>query len=148
MDATDYLRVKERMCHETACAFCPFSKYSTNEELCCDDVEANRPTKAVDLVEEWGKKHPAKTYLKDFLERFPDAVLDNKGYPCNCVRYLYGNEHAPAGCSTGECSCVDCWGRTIPLSEVCKFYKDGVCIAVKWEKSCKCGGDVNCCERG
>lgn len=35
----------------------------------------------VNFIEEWAKEHPAKTRLSEFLKQYPEAALDNDGYP-------------------------------------------------------------------
>lgn len=149
MNAIDYLKTRERMCGESyGCSVCPLAM---GEPLGCETVESQHPEEAVEVVEKWDVEHPAETYISDFLKKFPNAILDNKGYPPNCVRYLYGNDHAlTSGCWCDDVSCSDCWDRPIK-EEKCKYYKAEhgakVCIGQKGEPSCRCGGDMNRCER-
>lgn len=99
------------MCSETHCSKCPFSKYSDFEECCCDDVESHKPTKAVDLVEEWGKNHPTKTYIEDFLEKFPSASKRASKIPTVCRQEIYSGV-----CSFGV-DCYKCWNEAMEESK-------------------------------
>lgn len=149
MNAVDYLKTRERMCEKSSgCLMCPLA---VGVALGCETVESQRPEEAVEIVERWNIEHPIETYVSDFLKKFPNAILDSEGCPPNCVRYLYGNDHAPTnGYCRDDISCSDCWNRPIK-KEKCKYYKAEhgakVCIGQKGEPPCKCGGDVNCCER-
>ena len=149
MDAVNYLKTRERMCGELCgCSGCPLAEEGV---VGCDAIESQNPERAVEAVEMWGEEHPVETYMSDFLKKFPNAILDDKGYPPNCMRYLYGNDHATtSGCWCVGVSCSTCWNRPIK-KEKCRYYKAEhgakVCIGQKGEPSCKCGGDVNCCER-
>lgn len=149
MDAVDYLKTKERMCGQSSgCSMCTLAM---GEPFGCETVESQHPEEAVEMVEKWSVGHPVETYMSDFLKKFPNAIFNNDGYPSDCVRYLYGNDHTPLG--DRGCvgvSCSTCWNRPIK-KEKCRYYKAKhgakVCIGQKGEPSCKCGGDVNCCER-
>ena len=33
------------------------------------------------IIDKWCAEHPQKTYLQDFLEKFPNAKLDDDGEP-------------------------------------------------------------------
>ena len=149
MDAVDYLKTRERMCGELCgCSGCPLAEEGV---VGCDAIESQRPEEAVEIVEKWSVEHPVETYISDFLKKFPNAILDDKGYPSDCVRYLYGNDHAPLGDrGCAGVSCSTCWNRPIKKDK-CGYYKAKhgakVCIGQKGEPSCKCGGDKKHCER-
>lgn len=51
-----------------------------------------------------------KTFKDDFLEKFPNARLNNDGSPRTCAKDVYGLTHCDFP------SCEECWSR--PLSEV------------------------------
>lgn len=110
------------MCSETHCSKCPFSKYSDFKECCCDDVESHKPTKAVDLVEEWGKNHPTKTYMKDFLEKFPTYIEDflekfpNASKRASKISTVCRQEVYSRVCSFGV-DCYKCWNEAMGESK-------------------------------
>lgn len=60
------------------------------------------------------RKKARKTYLEDFLKKFPEAILDSRGYPYSCLEYLYGKNHSPSD-SNSLCnsSCAECWNRVM-----------------------------------
>lgn len=148
MNAVDYLKTRERMCGKSSgCLMCPLAM---GVALGCETVESQHPEEAVEIVERWSVEHPVETYISDFLKKFPNAILDDKGCPPNCVRYLYGDDHVPtSGCWCDDFSCSNCWNRPIK-KEKCRYYKAEhgakVCIGQKGEPSCKCGGDKTKCE--
>lgn len=146
MDAVDYLKTRERMCGELrGCSGCPLAEDGV---LGCDAIESQNPEKAVEAVEMWGKNNPTETYLNDFLKKFPNAILNDRGYPNDCVRYLYGHDCAPAAdADCGGVTCVECWNRQIKQTTKCRFYAEGRCLGTKWAEPTKCGGDKKHCER-
>lgn len=93
------------MCSETHCSKCPFSKYSDSKECCCDDVESHKPTKAVDLVEEWKKNHSTKTRIKGFLEKCLNTSKRAGKIPTVCEQEVYSKV-----CSFGV-DCYKCWNE-------------------------------------
>lgn len=69
------------------------------------------PEEVVAEVEKWSKEHPVKTFKDDFIEKFPNALMDSKNEPRSCVRNIYGDSI--------ECinpNCKECWNQ--PLREV------------------------------
>lgn len=114
LNAVEYLREKERMtngCIANNCINCPLSHRNNGIEDICVKLEAKYPEKAVEIVENWSKEHPVKTYLSDFLEKYPNAIRDNDGTPKSCVNNLYNTDP--------DCVCLDCdecWNR--PLDEM------------------------------
>ena len=55
-------------------------------------AENENPEKAVEIVEQWAKDHPRKTYRDDFFEKFPNAPKTSTGYPFCTRRGIYGIE--------------------------------------------------------
>lgn len=64
------------------------------------------PDNLDEIVDEWVKEHPAKTYAMDFFEKFPNARKNDSGIPNICVKHLYGNLYMKC-CN----SCGDCWNQ-------------------------------------
>ena len=60
-----------------------------------------------EIVDKWVKEHPAKTYMQDFFEKFPNAPKDDIGLPKPCVTNIY--EDLEMKCDI--CSCSDCWNQ-------------------------------------
>jgi hypothetical protein len=110
MDAVKFLKAKARMCESysiTKCPECSLHKQNNGEDINCIDFIKQYPDKAVEFVGVWYDEHPEKTYMQDFLEKFPDAPLDKGGLmPCACRKYIYGGM-----CPTGLCT--DCWNESM-----------------------------------
>lgn len=77
----------------------------------CDAAEMIYPEKCIRIVQEWSDANPRKTYLQDFLEKFP-GVDSNYITDTICVQELYHNE--TVNCD-GYISCKNCW--KLPLGE-------------------------------
>ena len=84
MDAKKFLEEARRLCKAQGfCAECPI-KYgerdclfdNTPEEWALKEIE-----RIVPIVEKWSQKHPRKTRLMDFLEKYPNAPIDEDGAP-------------------------------------------------------------------
>lgn len=100
MKAVDYLKAKRRMtgnCH-ILCRDCPLDN--------CNELEADYPEQAVEIVEKWAKEHPVKTYLSILLEKFPYGKRKPFGAPVVCPHDLFNIEQRCPGTS-----CKDCWNR-------------------------------------
>ena len=64
----------KRMCASyKKCDDCPFG------DMCFDDSVSCLPDNTDEIVDEWVKEHPIKTYLQDFFEKFPNAPKEEKG---------------------------------------------------------------------
>lgn len=123
MDAVKFLKERQRMfemagrgyknettCNRVSCVKCAF--YLKDEQLC---LVASQDYEGMEAkLEEWIAKHPKKTYQQDFLEKYPNAPLNNNGTPkiCPChVGYFNIDEKS---CTIGRfVDCVKCWGREI-----------------------------------
>ena len=104
MDAVKFIMTKERMCEaRETCTGCPIDGH--NFRCDCRDVSKSELEKMIEIVEQWSKEHPVKTYKDDFLEKFPNADRYETGHPMNCRNGIYG---------LGSCasdSCEDCWNE-------------------------------------
>lgn len=119
MDAVKYFKEKRRMlnslgridgtCMGVNCSRCPLSGENNGTKLACRYFEAEYPEEAIAIVEKWAAEHPQKTIFQDFLEKYPNAPLDEiDGTPIICP-YRLGYEEKK-GCTD---SCIDCWNRPI-----------------------------------
>ena len=89
----------KRMCEfHSGCSKCNLHDGCTACEL---------PDNIDEIVDEWVKEHPVKTYAMDFFEKFPNAPKDELGLPMPCVTSIY--EDLEMKCD--ECSCSDCWNQ-------------------------------------
>lgn len=83
MDAVEYLKQKNRMTNNytIACNTCPLAIENNNRNLVCANFVRHYIEEAVEIVENWAKEHPAKTYKDVFLEKFPDAKIEKTVFP-------------------------------------------------------------------
>lgn len=111
MDAVKYLKNKSRMTNncDISCVECPFCLYIGTS---CKDFERSHPEKAVEIVEEWDKENPAKTYLDVFKEKLPEVKSrEENGVPRTrwgiiCRDDIFGIEEKCAGIN-----CSECWNQ-------------------------------------
>lgn len=98
MDAVLYLKELERL--ETT-----DSKLYSQELMMTDKTFEER----VAFVEKWSKEHPKKTRMQDFLEKFPNAQMDQNRIPEACCEELGYIQECP------PCTCKECWNH--PMEE-------------------------------
>ena len=104
MDAVMYLKEKARMTNACSdCATCPIGYDNNGVNLGCRDLEAIMSEKAIEIVEKWSKEHPRKTYLSDFLEKYPKAGFYINGIPKVCAKNLGYRKDCP-----DERDCFSC----------------------------------------
>ena len=122
MDAIEYFEEKKRMlnslgrtngrCNLVNCVDCPLSSFNAKHELSCAAFEIEYPKKAVAIVEKWAEEQPQKTILQDFLEKYPNALLDEDDVPVTCCRNLGFTQ--PKDCY--KVYCKKCWNRPLPIA--------------------------------
>lgn len=101
MDAVKYLREIARMCAEySICKGCQIG------DRACITMEAQEPEEIVAIVEEWAKEHPAKTRQIVFLERYPNARIDEDGIIWICPATIEGKNCNEL--SDGTSCCKEC----------------------------------------
>jgi len=100
-----------RMCRSFGgrCSICPLNKFMDKHMKNCGRVLFIHASEASAIIDKWCAEHPQKTYLQDFLEKFPKA---NRGIvlPQFCRKQLYGG----VGCYHTEQGCSDCWNKVMP----------------------------------
>ena len=111
MEFIKFAKEYNRMCDSYEnCVYCGLSRYvgnplvSSNCRLYC----FSNPEIAQEIVQEWAWKNPVKTRKMDFLERCPNAKIDNLGAPHACVEEIYGID---IDCQ--NINCVKCWNMPI-----------------------------------
>lgn len=77
MDAVEFLKTLNRMCH-CECLKCEFGKARSGFET-CPVWQRTHPKEAVEIAEKWAKEHPAKTRQSEFLEHYPNARIAPDG---------------------------------------------------------------------
>lgn len=65
------------------CRECPLSSKNngTSENLPCTIFEMYYPEKAISAIQKWSDEHPQKTYLSEFLKKYPNVSLEDDGTP-------------------------------------------------------------------
>lgn len=108
MDAVTFIKERNRMCNFYKC--CKI-KGCPAENLSCDSLEeiTIQGFKLIRDVEQWSKEHPRKTILQDFLEKYPNAELNDDGIPKPCPYWL-GYKDMPF---CNRIRCVECWNRPV-----------------------------------
>ena len=93
----------KRMCDSyKKCDDCPF------DDMCFDDSVSCLPDNTDEIVDEWVKEHPIKTYAMDFFEKFPNAPKGEKGTPKICPHQIYPEIDANYRCCE---NCLKCWSQ-------------------------------------
>ena len=94
----------KRMCKsfKKACNNCPL--YSD----CCGGCITAFPNNADKIVDKWVEEHPAKTYMQDFFEKFPNAIKEKSGEPIPCIGPIYPEFYGKP-CPAGKC--FECWNQ-------------------------------------
>ena len=116
MDAVEYLKTLNRMCH-CECLKCEFGKARSGFET-CPVWQRTHPKEAVEIAEKWAKEHPAKTRQSEFLKIFPGAELTRDGVIAICpfaISAAYRDEEGL--CANPSKKCDDC-RREFWLAEV------------------------------
>lgn len=96
------------------CITCPlsFPHNGASQYVTCSTFEMLYPTEAIKIVQEWSNANPKKTYLSEFLRRYPNAMVNNKGIPnWMCPRQL-GLKDIEECYKRGR-SCMECWNQSI-----------------------------------
>lgn len=111
MTAVEFLIEKGRMTQNCTikCDKCGFNRNSNGKNVHCGLFQSKFPEEAVKILEEWIEKHPRKTILQDFLEKYPDAKLNENGVPSICPNALGYN--VSSVCMAGYKPCYDCWNK-------------------------------------
>lgn len=108
MKAVVFLKEKRRMCesYKYRCTGCPLWTHKEHRAIGCNAILKDYPEDAVELVEQWAKEHPRKTYKQDFFEKHPYATKTEKGNPVVCRKNIYGWESTGCGIV-----CSACWNE-------------------------------------
>lgn len=111
MDAVKFLKEYNRLCDSfelkpNDCDECPLNEIGCDIMSSSIDIE-----KVVAVVEQWSKDHPQKTLKEDFLEKYPNAMVDDEGVPRLCACHL-GYEEAFKNCDEFT-NCKNCWNQPL-----------------------------------
>ena len=107
-DALEYKPCKNKVCSE-----CVFNRPGV---VCQATLYTIDPEKALEMIREREEKSKpkGKTYLQDFIEKHPNARIDERGgMPYICVKNVYGVEAGSAN-NCAEAHCEKCWNEAMP----------------------------------
>ena len=102
MDAVEYLKTLNRMCH-CECLKCEFGKARSGFET-CPVWQRTHPEEAVAIMEQWAAEHPAKTRQSEFLKHYPGARILAHG----CLNACPMNVFSDTGINCNEQPCFEC----------------------------------------
>lgn len=70
------------------------------------------PEKCMEVMKKREEEHLRKTIVQEFLEKYPDARINNRGIPPELCPDDLGYSRAEK-CGTGNNICVKCWNRSL-----------------------------------
>lgn len=115
MEFTKVMEIKERMCLNLECVVCPLWEENNDRRIPCHIFMAKHPAETEQILIEWDKAHPVKTFLSDFLEKYPNAPLNDDGTPAMVCPYQVGyTKDCDCGYMT---NCPACWNRPLEVQE-------------------------------
>lgn len=93
MDALTFLKEKSRLTKgcSISCEECRISSVNNFKKIGCQNFIDTNPEMAVEIIEKWSKEIPAKTFLSDFKEKYPNAIMikcSDKLAPRFCPSHL------------------------------------------------------------
>lgn len=74
------------------------------------EISLYRIQELSDIVSKWAAQHQAKTYLSEFLERYPNAPLTDNGIPSMLCPGDLGYDNLSDCCPD---FCTQCWNQPI-----------------------------------
>ena len=104
MEFIKAMEIHKRMCDKQEnCFSCPFDGMRN----CCGDTN-EQLIESEQILTDWDNANPVKTYLSDFLEKYPKAPMENGGKtPKTCPHHLGYCEKSM--CDTINGNCIKCW---------------------------------------
>ena len=101
-----------RMCYSHIdCEECPFEIEKVGA---CSSFMYKHTEEAENIITEWCKEHPQKTYAMDFFEKFPNAREFTDGIPDLPACDIYGDLRCFVDNCSGGRDCAICWNEVIP----------------------------------
>lgn len=114
MDVIEFIKERNRMCnYYKSKGHCKDKSCPASYHCCLDFLSVEYDGfKLVDDVEKFSSEHPQKTMLQDFLEKFPNALLDKDGVPEKFCPHDVGYTSGYY-CHKEPRDCVKCWSRPV-----------------------------------
>lgn len=108
-EAKQFIKDFHRMCDNSLsdCSACPIVE---NNMEC--GVE-NLTDEHIDIIKQWAKNHPERTYKMDFMEKFPNADTNFSNNNL-CVKEIYGTKKGDCNAIYSDVKkCSECWDNPI-----------------------------------
>lgn len=118
MDVIEYLKTEQRICgfytqnDRRWCHECPLGLDNNGMGVKCSVFVMQEPEKCIEIMKKWTEEHPRKTIVQEFLEKYPDAPINGRGYPVTMCPDSLGYSRYEKCPSVGNI-CVDCWNRSL-----------------------------------
>ena len=115
MELIKGLKLIKNICDKNdTCDNCPLYSDNNITGLNCNKFILKCPEEVEKILIKWAEEHPQKTILKDFLEKYPNAPLNENGFPKVCP---VGLGFYDSGCPfvSGVVDSKKCWNR--PMEE-------------------------------
>ena len=110
MEFLKAINIKNRMCkYFNDCIVCPLSIINNKINETCLMFVTHHPEEAEEILIKWGERTSEKTMFQDFLEKYPNAPLNENGIPMTCP-YKLGYD---AVCTDCKFDCKKCWNRPL-----------------------------------
>ena len=112
MEFIKAMEIRHRLCNSRdtistgKCIHCPLMFATILNIRDCSEIMQCYPAEAEKILTEWDKANPVKTYLTDFLEKYPNAELLPAGVPKACAKHI-------GYCTECPNSCIKCWNNTL-----------------------------------
>lgn len=99
--------MSKRMCTSTSCGNCPLRRVKSKACLISliEEYKVEKVAEQLEVLYEWAKEHPVKTYKDVFLEKFPNARMAKHEEPLACRDAVFG---IVRNCAM---NCADCWNE-------------------------------------
>jgi len=117
MEYIKVMEIRQRVCDKYTnmelCKGCPLRSQATGENCGCNTFITRYPEQAEAILKKWDEENPVKTFLSDFLEKYPKVTLKDNGTPKGiCPSQL---EYCEFATCNGDC--VKCWNRHLESEE-------------------------------
>ena len=118
MEFIKAMEIRHRLCNSRdtistgKCIHCPLMFATILNIRDCSEIMQCYPAEAEKILTEWDKANPVKTYLTDFLEKYPNAPMDcDWKTPKTCPHDLGYCEESICEAIHGDC--LKCWSTPL-----------------------------------
>ena len=107
--------MSKRLCASTSCENCPLRR--VKDKACLISLikehEVEKVAEQLEVLYEWAKERPSKTYRDVLLEKFPKAALGvGATLPPICRKALFGEKLYCDNFLGRDCKrCMECWNE-------------------------------------